>query len=722
MKKLLSFILIFVLSLTLLASCGTNESNSAGNPAGGSANNPPSPPEQSQTTEDESPAESIDNEKTDIPSNLPENADTLAVSYVSGTDNCWTLSGKTLTFSGLTENTVCSVTGEFDGQIIIDAGDGYKFELELCGVTLYSDEQNPINIISGDKVTLTAKKGSKNYVYDTRAAVSDTTSDGTTSDNTTSGDATSSDTTSVSSAIYSVCDLDLGGKGELIVISANNNGIHGKKDLDVKNLTLSVTCADNALKGNDSVDITGGVITLVAKSGDGIKTTDTDVSTKGNQRGTVSISGGTVNIYAACDGIDAAYNAEINGDAVINIYTDRYSPYSEDVESAETDARYIRATSNAYKYSVKYIDGDDYKFVNATLSKTVNGGRSNYYYYSFEKLDGYDSIQVFVYSSSQEQGQEDDYTVKTDTISWNDSYDTFAIESRGGRFTYNWTNYSSVDGWGGNGGNMGGGHGGQGGGQGGMQDGNSEKGDHSTKGVKADNEVIISGGVITVKSYDDAIHANSDATLENGETATGNVTISDGTLTLYSKDDGIHADGTLNVSGGDIDITGCYEGLEGMFVNVKGGDISIVSSDDGINATTVSGTGITFESGKVYIYAGGDGVDSNSRTSYQGIVFSGGDIVIVSTSGGDSSIDTEQGYTYNGGNVLAICPANGMGNESTNCRNFSSVATKTTMNLTKGQTLAVSVNGEVVSSVAMPSGLSALVIYLGSANASFSAA
>ncbi len=700
MKKLLSFILIFVLSLTMLASCGTNESNSAGNPAGGSANNPPSPPEQSQTTEDESAAESIDNEKTDIPSDLPENADTLAVSYVSGTDNCWTLSGKTLTFSGLTENTVCSVSGEFDGQIVIDAGDDYKFELELCGVTLYSGEQNPISIISGDKVTLTAKKGSKNYVYDTREEIS------------------SDDTTSVSSAIYSVCDLNLGGKGELIVISANNNGIHSKKDLDVKNLTLSVTCADNALKGNDSVDITGGVITLVAKSGDGIKTTDTDVSSKGNQRGTISISGGTVNVYAACDGIDAAYNAEISGDAVVNIYTDRYSPYSEDVESAETDARYIRATSNSYKYSVKYINGDDYKFVNATLSKTVNGGRSNYYYYSFEKLDGYDSIQVFVYSSSQEQGQEDDYTVKTDTISWNDSYDTFAIESRGGRFTYNWTNYSSADGWGGN---AGGGFGGQGG-QGGMQDGNSEKGDHSTKGVKADNEVIISGGVITVKSYDDAIHANSDVTLENGETATGDVTISGGTLTLYSKDDGIHADGTLTVTDGTIDITGCYEGLEGLFVNVKGGDISIVSSDDGINATTTSGIGITFEGGKVYIYAGGDGVDSNSKTSYQGIVFSGGDIVIVSTSGGDSSIDTEQGYTYNGGNVLAICPANGMGNESTNCRNFSSVATKTTMNLTKGQTLTVSVNGEVASSVSMPSGLSALVIYLGSANASFSAA
>lgn len=38
----------------------------------------------------------------------------------------------------------------------------------------------------------------------------------------------------------------------------------------MKNLTPSVTCADNALKGNDSVDVIGDVITLVAKSGDGV--------------------------------------------------------------------------------------------------------------------------------------------------------------------------------------------------------------------------------------------------------------------------------------------------------------------------------------------------------------------------------------------------------------------------------------------------------------------
>ncbi len=702
MKKVLSFMLIFVMALSMLSACNqTTDSQpfTPDNPGGFQ------PGTSDSSTIDGDTADKTDSEKTDIPDDLPSDTDTLTVTLVEGTDNCWTFTDKTLTFLGLTANTVCSVSGEFSGAIVIDGGDDYKFELELCGVTLYSDAQSPIVILSGDKVTLTAKKGTKNYVYDTREEVSD------------------SDETAYSSAVYSKSDLDIGGKGELIVISANNNGIHTKDDLKVKNITLSVTCKDNALKGNDSVTISGGVLDLIARSGDGIKTTNTDVSSKGNQRGTVTVSAGTVNIYAACDGIDAAYNAVISDDAILNIYTDKYSPYSETVEQSGS-TKYIRFTSNTYNYSIKYYnDANDYKWENATFSETVNGGRRTYYFYKVNSADGYDSFKLFVYSSSQTQGQENDYVFATDYMSWNTAYDTLAIESRGSSLSYNWANYSTSQGAFGGGmggpGGMGGGFGGAGG-MGG-NDGNTDKGEYSTKGIKADNEVLISGGTVTVNSYDDAIHANGGTTLENGETSTGNVVITGGTLALFSKDDAVHADGTLTVSGGTIAISGCYEGLEGNTVVTNDGDISIVSSDDGINATATSGTGITFKGGTVYVYAGGDGVDSNSRTQYQGILFDGATVTIISTSGGDSSIDTENGYTYTSGTVLAICPANGMGNEATNCSNFSSVATKTTMNLTKGQTLNVKVSGNTVASVTMPCNLSALAIYLGSNAASFSA-
>ena len=55
----------------------------------------------------------------------------------------------------------------------------------------------------------------------------------------------------------------------------------------------------------------------------------------------------------------------------------------------------------------------------------------------------------------------------------NNSYDTLSISSRSG---CSWTNYNTTN-------NQGGWPGG------GMQDGNSDKGDHSTKGIKAENQI-----------------------------------------------------------------------------------------------------------------------------------------------------------------------------------------------------------------------------------------
>lgn len=657
MKKLLSLLLVLCfLAVGALTSCGSVQDGTTSGTSGTdgtqqtNSTNPTNPTNPSQSGESQT-ATTVDTEKTDIPSNLPDEANTLKISCSEGTNNSWSIDGQTLTFSGLTADTVCSVSGSFNGQIVIDGGDDYKFELEMCGLTLYSGEQNPITILSGDKVTLSAKKETKNYIYDTREAVPD------------------DDETAYSAAVYAKCDLELAGKGELTVISSNNNGVHTKDDIKVKNLTLSVTCEDNALKGNDSVSITGGILTLIAKSGDGIKTKNSDISSKGNQRGTVTISGGTVNIYAACDGIDAAYDADISGDAIVNIYTDSYSPYAEISAGNNTGNENFPSGNDNSGFPSDGNPGMPSDIGNSGTDGNGNGG-GNF----------------------------------------------------GGNGGFSGGSFGSNGGFGGGsfgGGSFGGG--GRPGGQGGMNDGNSEKGDYSTKGIKADNEIHISGGTITVNSYDDAIHANGGDALENGETATGNILIGGGTLTLFTKDDGVHADGTLTVSGGKIEITGCYEGLEGTYVAVTGGDISIVSSDDGINATTTSGTGIIFEGGTVYIYAGGDGIDSNSRTSYQGILFAGGNITVISTSGGDSSIDTEQGYTYTGGTVLALCPSNGMGNEAVNCRNFSSVGTKTTLNLSQGQTVNVKVGGNTVASVTMPCRLSALAVYLGSANASFSA-
>lgn len=508
-------------------------------------------------------------EKTAVPDDLQKGVNTLSVKCDEGTDNCWTFDGKTLKFSGIDSDTVCKISGDFDGNIVIDAGDDFDFELEMNGLTLFCDEKSPIAVLSGSKVTLTAKKDTRNFIYDMRKPAAE-------------GEESLY-------AVYSACDLTLGGKGELTVISASNDGIRSKDDLTVKNLTLSVACADNALKGNDGVSIEKGELTLIARAGDGIKTSGSDVSPRGRQRGTVSLSGCAVYIFAACDGIDAAYNAEIGEDVVLDVYTDIYSPYSE-------------------------------------------------------------------ITSVRENTEEDD-----------------AAEE------------------------------------------NHEKGSYSAKGIKAANEITVTGGKLYIRSYDDSVHAEGEIELENNERASGDVTILGGDIEIRSRDDGIHAGGKLTVLKGKIVIADCYEGIEGGTVLISGGDISVFSRDDGINASDLWNKGVTINGGNIFVFAGDDGIDSNSMVANKGIIFSGGNVTIIADS---SAIDSDSGYVFTLGRVLAISGCSDRSLYlSTLCSNLKYVGAWKSLSVKEGQTLAVSVNGHFARAVRMPRDATVVAVYLSSPDA-----
>ena len=638
-------------------------------------------------------------EQVDV-SDLP-----FTLTYVSGTENAYTYADNVLTFTTITADTVYSISGELEGNIVIDVDTTgtYKFDLEMTGFTLTSDSINPITVLSGNEVSLKAKNGYENYIYDNRATIDST------------------DTTLYSAAVYSLVDLEMSGKGKLTIVSANNNGIHTKDDLQVKNLTLSVTCVDNALKGNDSVEITSATTTLIAKQGDCIKTKNSHINeTTGNQKGTVSIAGGTHNLYAACDGIDAAYNVLIeDSTTVLNIYTDTYSEYSETVTTVTESTYYIRYSSQNYKYSVKYFNSDtDYVWVNPEYSTSVQSGNRTYYYYAFAKNTNYSKMTVYMYSSSQTQGQSTDYYYCSESLSHNDSYDTIALSSRQGSLSCSWTTYST---------SSSGNTGGMGGMGGGMSEGNSDKGTYSTKGIKAANDITINAGTIYVQAYDDAIHAgdgdliDAGTALENGEVPTGNLAINGGVVTAYSHDDGIHAEGTLTITAGNVSVTKSYEGLEGSFIIVKGGNVSVISSDDGFNGTSTSGAAIEISGGNIYVYACGDGIDSNSTTSKGAILFSGGNVVVICNSNGNAAIDSDGGYTHSGGSVIAIMATGGMTSETTN-GNASGMTTKSSLSLSNGGYLTVTVSSTTVATVQMPCSMTAFVVYLGSSSATIASA
>ena len=272
MKKFLITLLVLMFSFVLI-SCGKDHAPSINTP------NNPSRPNQEILPPGEEPKSETNEDINENPGEVDVLTD-YQITFVSGTNNAYTIDNNTIRFTNLSSDSVYSISGSLDGNIVIDVGNDYKFELEFNGFTITSNIINPITILSGNEVQITAKKDTLNYVYDYRMKID------------------SNDDTLYRASIYSLVDLDLGGKGRLEVYSENNNGIHTKDDLKVKNLSLNVVCMDNALKGNDSVTIESGNVKLVSKAGDGIKTTNSHINTNENQKGNVIIGAATVDIYA----------------------------------------------------------------------------------------------------------------------------------------------------------------------------------------------------------------------------------------------------------------------------------------------------------------------------------------------------------------------------------------------------------------------------------------
>lgn len=505
----------------------------------------------------------------------------------SDTSDGITQSGSVYTITKAGEYTVAGLLSE--GQLIVDAGDEDEVTIVLNGTSVTCSTGSPIYVKNASEVKIKSEENSFNEVIDNRAEATEDSSDD-------AGNA----------AIYATCDLKLVGKGALVVTGNYNNGIQSKDDLSIKNVIVKVTAVNNAVKSNDAVDIESGNIIAISAKGDGIKTSNSSISNKGNQKGIVTITGGNIDVYAACDGIDAAYGADISGDGNLNIYTDTYSEYSEEVTSS------------------------------GSSSGTSTG-----------------------------HGSSGNKTASANTVSYVAASDTIA-NAPGGFGGGNMGSGNAPDMSNGNAPNMNGSsdRNKTGGDRPGMpgdfnESGNSSGQSYSTKGIKAESEINISGFTINISSTDDGIHANSDSgVLETGEDGKGTIVINGGSITISSGDDGIHADKQLDVNDGYINVVTSYEGLEAITINLNGGKIYVYATDDGINACTGDGktspivniTGgyidVTTASGDT------DGIDSNGN-----YVQTGGFVLVKggSSSGNVSgSIDVDGTVTITGGTCIAL--------------------------------------------------------------------
>lgn len=596
------------------------------------------------------------------------------------------------------ENTyVLTAAGEYDcygdlsdGQIRIRAGDEDEVIVNLNGCSLSCSFDSPIYVESADQVDISAKKNTENSIYDLRGADF------------------AGDEFSGSGAIFADSDLKLKGNGSLKIQTSYNNGIHTKKDLEIKNLELSVKAYNNAIKGNDSVSIASGKIVAISTGGDALKTTSTDLNKNNEQRGAVRISGGEVDLYAMCDGIDAASDVEISSGAIVRISTDSYSAYSEEVKTSSSSTIYLRLPwavyNSSYRYAAYFYNTDGtYRWEEASYYGEIsasednpgrpgggfNGpnGRNAYYYYAISRPSGYTSVRFYAYTSSQNLCQEEEYQAVTDSYqTLSSEKDTYIVSSvRNGVISSSgWTSFQTSSG-------------------------NSGVA-YSSKGIKAGNEIAVSGGEISIYSVDDGIHANFDEVMEStGENGKGNVTISGGTIAILSKDDGIHADQDILIAGGSVEIISSYEGIEANRIYVSDGALDISATDDGLNANSKGSYAGYIEISGGRLEVGVPSGDTDTIDSNGTILISGGIVIAKNgqtsgTSMTGGTFDTEKGITVTGGTIVAVgCTQDTIKN----------AYIQTSSNLSSGA-YALTKNGETLVSFTLDSPYRGYMIYDGS--------
>lgn len=563
-------------------------------------------------------ADDADNYKTEI---------TGEFSITSTDGSTITQNDSVYTITQAGEYTVTGLLSE--GQIVVNADDNAEITIILNGTSITCSNGSPIYIKNADNVKIKSEENTYNCIVDARAEADDN-SDNSSSEN---GNA----------AIYAACDLKLVGKGALSVTGNYNNGIQSKDDISIKNVTIKVNAVNNAIKGNDEVAIESGEIIAISRKGDGIKTSNSSLSTKGKQKGNVIISGGNIDIYAACDGIDAAYGVDVSGDGNLNIYTDTYSDYSEAVAADNSGSSASSSGSS----------------ISTPDSSASNPGSSA------SNPDSSNQNQGSSYKSSSNATMMT-YTTTANTDNQNNSRVETPPDMNNAQNNGNMGNPPDMNNSSSNSGNnpdMKGNFGGRNRAANGMpgnnSSGNSSKKSYSTKGIKAESEINISGAAINISSTDDGIHANSDSgVLETGEDGKGIISISGGTITISTGDDGIHADKELNITDGDINVLTSYEGLEAITINISGGQSFVYAADDGINACTGDGTStplINITGGYVDVTTGSgdtDGIDSNgSYTQSGGMVLVKGGSSSGQVSG---SIDVDGNITITGGTCVAL--------------------------------------------------------------------
>ena len=187
-------------------------------------------------------------------------------------------------------------SGEFNGQIITDVGDEDLVHIVFNGVNITNTNSSVINAATGRKIVLTLVDGTTNTI----------------TDGTTYNYAEGED--EPDATLFVKQDLTINGNGTLNISSNYATALKAKDNLIILGGKLNIESVGKAIKGTDSVTIENAEITINVED-DGITTDGALVINSGTikmekvgegmEAVTIDINGGTIDIVATDDGINA---------------------------------------------------------------------------------------------------------------------------------------------------------------------------------------------------------------------------------------------------------------------------------------------------------------------------------------------------------------------------------------------------------------------------------
>lgn len=431
--------------------------------------------------------------------------------------------------------------------------------------------------------------------------------------------------------------------GTVKVISAASDGFHSEGYL-MSGGTVNITATADAIDAGDTaVSISGGNITATLASAD-VKAIKAGTST-------IGISGGTINLTltgAQSKAISAKGNitfdggnitANLSGAAVLTASGSGYDPsYSTAIK---TDASVIINAG----------------ILNLSLASTANGGKG----ISTDQNITINNGTVTITTAGNG-------ATYINTTGVTDSYSSSAISADGNILINAGSLTTTSSGTGG-------------------------------KGIKADGTITIgtatTSPVLNIKTTGSRfLVSGTDYSHPKTLVATGAIIINNGNNTFNSTDDGIHSDTSVTVNGGAntvsaiSTVSGVGEGVEAPIITFAGGVNNITASNDGINATygTVSGGteandgSHLYITGGIVIVAGSDAIDSNGNITITG----GTTIVNGPTSQPEEGIDYNGTFLMNGGLLISA------GSNSNMTKAMGAASTQVGMYLKSSSQLATS--------------------------------